>query len=334
MLLLCKGNILTCVYTFSCPQNDLMGREQYFKQYSVEKPGIFWPTNCKWAKHYRRCWRSAGLLVLCGLRPFTLVSEGGPSGQRRPAPAALQVVAGADILHRTFHALLLLLFVKNGKCVWQELLEKWSQRGKAKTGLKKLKTSELYMSSKVLTGRTCVPAQHNCVGPADGVTAASEDREASVTSGPNVIRLGWGGWASTWHSLLWLCFFPQKNSFIFKTKTLRPREVEWVVQGHKQTGHFWEVTPLSQRASNSKISCLWDMPVPCHHQCFRQNEVVTCQGCCEEDSCKRVQWPVSFCNFRFCDCSSSFIGLIRPYSSHSPLRKWISESTLLHFFLK
>lgn len=241
----------------------------------------------------------------------------------------------ADILHRTFRALLLLFLVKNGKCVTEASREVKLKR-KDENRIEEIEDICTLNEPDIPIGRTA--SQHRdawttvlalpmgwlprrtprCLWPLD--------RE--------VIRLGWASWASTWHSAPLTQTLSQGSSFTFKTETLRPRKGEWIVQGHEQSGHFGEVTPVNRRSSDSKISCLWDMPFPCHHQCLRQNEVVTCQGCCEENSCKRVQWPVSFYNFRFRDPSSSFFGLVRQYSSPSSLWKWISESILLHLLFK
>lgn len=77
-----------------------------------------------------------------------------------------------------------------------------------------------------------------------------------------------------------------------KARTPRPREVEWLAQGHKQSGHPGE-WPLSSRSFSSKISC----SVGYAHllaavSTLGRRRVIACQGCCKEDSCKRIPWPV------------------------------------------
>lgn len=113
-----------------------------------------------------------------------------------------------------------------------------------------------------------------------------------------------------------------------KQKTLRPREIGWLVQGHKQSDHFWEATPVNQRSSALKQAAWCALPASLSPSGFRQNESVTCQACCEVDACKGFDDSLGSHNFRCCDSSSS---LIRQYSSPSSLQKWIFKSI---FFLK
>lgn len=147
------------------------------------------------------------------------------------------------------------------------------------------------MSSSIRIGITCISAWKMQAGCwlCCGV-AASKNTKGSWSTRPSGL----------WTELRLSSFLVTSPSFssdpvtilTLKARTLRPERLSALpkVISSQVTLGGW---PLSSRSFSSKISCsVGYARLLAAVSTLGRRRVISCQGCCKEDFCKRIPWPV------------------------------------------